>query len=324
MDKGGFVSVLTMRGHSTVNIGGHITLLFSIHKNQLLPRNQGSRGAGFCLADGVEASVTAIPGEEDRIEVSTMDQTILEGGDEFYREYLKELRALDRRFRGAYSITIDISLPVSQGFGMSAAGLYSLGLALCELHEISKTDGVLRLAHRLERQRSGGLGDVLAIFGGGVELRYRAGAPPSPGAVVGFPADDRVLLVWKPEEERHTSAYIDDPQWMNDITTAGEESVNRLAEGEWNESRWVNLVEEAKIFAEKSGLADEPHRKDLLDLVEGAIIEFDAEKYLTVLLCMLGTSAVVVPRFLGSGHKLGPIMDLLRSEGLGVRETRIG
>ena len=235
MDKGGFVSVLIMREQSTVKIGGHITLLFSIHKNQLLTRNQGSRGAGFCLADGVEASVTAIPGDEDRIEVSAMDQTPLEGGEDFYREFLKELRLLDRRFRGSYSITIDISLPVSQGFGMSAAGLCALGLALCQLHEITPTDGVIRLAHRLELQRSGGLGDVLGIYGGGVELRYRAGSPPSPGAVVGFPAEDRVLLVWKPGEERHTSSYIDDPKWMNDITMAGEHSVNRLAEGEWTE-----------------------------------------------------------------------------------------
>ena len=32
---------------ATVRVGGHITLLFSIHDDALLPRNQGSRGAGL-------------------------------------------------------------------------------------------------------------------------------------------------------------------------------------------------------------------------------------------------------------------------------------
>ena len=42
---------------ATVRVGGHITLLFSIHDDALLPRNQGSRGAGFCLEKGVEVSI---------------------------------------------------------------------------------------------------------------------------------------------------------------------------------------------------------------------------------------------------------------------------
>ena len=39
---------------ATVRVGGHITLLFSIHDDALLPRNQGSRGAGLCLEKGVQ------------------------------------------------------------------------------------------------------------------------------------------------------------------------------------------------------------------------------------------------------------------------------
>ena len=37
--------------------GGHITLLFSIWKDSHLARLQGSRGAGFNIATGVEARV---------------------------------------------------------------------------------------------------------------------------------------------------------------------------------------------------------------------------------------------------------------------------
>ena len=42
---------------ATVQVGGHITLLFSIHDDALLPRNQGSRGAGICLEHGVSVSI---------------------------------------------------------------------------------------------------------------------------------------------------------------------------------------------------------------------------------------------------------------------------
>ena len=42
---------------ATVQVGGHITLLFSIHDDALLPRNQGSRGAGLSLAKGVALSI---------------------------------------------------------------------------------------------------------------------------------------------------------------------------------------------------------------------------------------------------------------------------
>ena len=41
----------------TVHVGGHVTLLFSVNSKQLLARNQGSKGAGFCLEDGVVSTV---------------------------------------------------------------------------------------------------------------------------------------------------------------------------------------------------------------------------------------------------------------------------
>ena len=54
---------------ATVRVGGHITLLFSIHDDAILPRNQGSRGAGMSLEKGVVATIEPIgqaePEEQD-------------------------------------------------------------------------------------------------------------------------------------------------------------------------------------------------------------------------------------------------------------------
>ena len=51
----------------TVHVGGHVTLLFSVNSKQLLARNQGSKGAGFCLEDGVESTVRIL--DEGAIEL---------------------------------------------------------------------------------------------------------------------------------------------------------------------------------------------------------------------------------------------------------------
>ena len=76
-----------MMNEVTVQVGGHVTLLFSIHSKQLLARNQGSRGAGFCLEDGVE--VTAKLGvKKDSISVSFMDGTPFAEGEKLYYDML--------------------------------------------------------------------------------------------------------------------------------------------------------------------------------------------------------------------------------------------
>ena len=47
-----------------VNVGGHITLLFTIDTSARLPRSQGSRGAGFTVDHGVKLNAQLIKKEE--------------------------------------------------------------------------------------------------------------------------------------------------------------------------------------------------------------------------------------------------------------------
>ena len=73
----------------TVHVGGHVTLLFSVNSKQLLARNQGSKGAGFCLEDGVESTVRILNQGEDRVSVRTMDGELFVEGNKLYIELLK-------------------------------------------------------------------------------------------------------------------------------------------------------------------------------------------------------------------------------------------
>lgn len=301
----------------TVHVGGHVTLLFSVHSEALLARNQGSRGAGICLEDGVSATVKEIPGESDRISVTSMNGTSLANGEEYYSDLLKAFREVFG-VNTAVDLEVDLELPVSQGFGMSAAGLMAASFALGELFDTGDEGQLARLAHRLERTYSRGLGDVLGIWAGGVELRIKPGTPPSPGKVLGFEANVPVLLVWNPDGGKHTAGYIDNPVWQASITQAGDSAVNRLMQIPWNTDAWPHLLNEADNFADNSGLRGEIERSALLDIVK-AHTTTDVSTHL----CMLGTSAIVVPRKLSHPVDLTELADTLREKGLGIRITWI-
>jgi pantoate kinase len=331
--------------------GGHITLLFSICNDSKLPRSQGSRGAGFNVTDGVEANVrhlwTNKPASairysagssldevigdikqgDLRINVTAMDGSELQNGFVIYHELiegLRDARLLDRE--DAYEINVQLELPTSQGFGMSAAGLIAVALAFHQLTGKGKVEQYYRLAHRIERIHSGGLGDVLGIYAGGVELRIEAGSPVSPGKAVGFPCNQKILLAWIPQESRHTGEYIDDPKWQQTITSAGEKAVSTLRQGQWSHDKWPQLLQCSKQFSEASGMLDEPVRKAFLSNVDEEIKQLGFDSSMSTRLCMLGVSLCVLPKELSKPlpiEKLEELSEQLRKRGMGVRITNI-
>ena len=308
---------IALMSEVTVHVGGHVTLLFSVNSKQLLARNQGSKGAGFCLEDGVESTVRILNQGEDKVSVRTMDGELFVEGNELYIELLKSFRNIFK-IQSPVEIDVKLELPISQGFGMSAAGLLATSLALGELFDRGDEGQLARLAHRIERNISGGLGDILGLWAGGCELRITPGSPPIPGQAVGFSADAPALLVWDPDGKKHTSSYIDDADWQVKISNAGESAVERLKKYSWDSSIWNMLLDEADKFAMQSGLLDEVERANLFSTV----IE-NTDESLSPHLCMLGTSLIIVPTQLGQEPDYSEIAATLRSFGLGVRETRI-
>ena len=301
----------------TVHVGGHVTLLFSVNSKQLLARNQGSKGAGLCLEDGVESTVRHLSKGQDKISVTTMDGASFEDGRDLYIELLDSFRELFN-VTSPVEIEVKLELPISQGFGMSAAGLLATSLALGELYDRGTEGQLARLAHRVERNISGGLGDILGLWAGGCELRTTPGSPPYPGQAMGFSAGVSALLVWDPDGMKHTSSYIDDPDWQVKISNAGEAAVERLEAKNWGRPIWCMLLDEADRFAMESGLLEEVERANLLSTV----IEHTDEN-LSPHLCMLGTSLIIVPRSLEQEFEYTDLAIKLRNFGLGVRETRI-
>ena len=241
--------------------GAHITLLFTIDDSSEDLVYQGSRGAGICLKDGVEAIAKGDNGS-GKLTVRFKNG---EHDSRMYQDVLSELvEQIPEIGDFDWELDIIMSLPTSQGFGMSASGAVASSMAIQRAIGIPHEECVRRsflVAHIVERKRSSGLGDTTALSSGGVERRIAAGSPFSgslldngPGLSQGWSVEIPILISWKEKTGRHTSSYIDSEDWRRKICLAGEHAMERIAKGEWNKQRWSELIEESLNFSSESGL----------------------------------------------------------------------
>ena len=236
--------------------GAHITLLFTIDDSSEDPVYQGSRGAGICLKDGVEAIAKGEKGSGEMI-VRFKNG---EYGSGMYQDVLSKLvEEIPEIGDFDWELDIIMSLPTSQGFGMSASGAVASSMAIQRAIGIPHEECLRRsfkIAHLVERIRSSGLGDTTALSSGGVERRLVAGSPyhgdlldHGPGVSEGWSCGTPVLLCWRTETGTLTSGYIDEPGWKKAISEAGEGCMQGIGSGEWDVIRWGELLESSRLFA---------------------------------------------------------------------------
>ena len=276
-------------------VGGHVTLLFSIQSQINDYDKQGSRGAGICIEKGVEINTIIKKGNGNEHVFS----------DEKYMSpdlYVHVIEQISFKFGivKEYDWTFEVKsdLPFGQGFGCSASG--ALAATICVLKILNEKEiftNALTIAHRVERIMSAGLGDVAALSAGGIELRLEPGLPlpPNEGLVVGWKADFPVLLCWINDEEKHTSEYIDNEDWKMKISLAGEACVSKLNQYDWTENIWDELLKQSNLFCKKSGLLEDSNRKKMVGNIENELEELQLNDVFNVRLCMLGTSAIILP-----------------------------
>ncbi|MDG1547382.1 MAG: hypothetical protein P8Q56_01420 [Candidatus Thalassarchaeaceae archaeon] len=318
------MTVILGRGES----GSHVTLIFTINDNSKDFDEQGSLGIGLCLEHGVEIIARGVEGSFG-VNVKFIQG---QGESELYEQVFKLLSENIININNYnWDLAIKLKLPISQGFGMSAAGAIAAALAIQraigEPHEESLRRS-FAIAHRVERNRSTGLGDVTALAAGGVERRTSPGSPftgdlltKGPGVSEGWFEKIEVLLAWKEDSGKHTSSYIDDPNWKESISKAGAKQMNSLIQGEWDKSQWRKLIESSEIFAHESGLLLDSSRSELLEESRGIIHTLDLEY--TPLLCMLGKSLVIVPKNVEDGRFPDNLQQRLKEVGFKTQKTML-
>lgn len=171
-------------GRSTARafVPGHVTGFFSVHRRED-PAATGSRGAGITLVNGVEVAV------EDH---DAVDPSVRFNGSPATIEPVD--RVLDRLDVSA-RVTIETSLPIGAGFGVSGAAALGTAFAASEHTPDPKSvNELITIAHAAEVEAGTGLGDVVAQARGGVPIRLEPGAPPH-GDLDGIAARSRIEYV---------------------------------------------------------------------------------------------------------------------------------
>jgi pantoate kinase len=250
---------------------GHISAFFEPVYSQQGGEHSGSRGAGIVISLGAISQVTITPTSPQKIDVQINGKPSPAPVTKLALDYLIS----DTPLRITVNTLVD--LPVSQGFGMSAAGALSTTLALANLLNLPR-ENAIKAAHYAEVQLHTGLGDVLASSFGGIEIRRKAGIPPW-GMLEHIPGKyDIVLCVIGKKIE--TKKILTDTVKLDEIASYGRYCTKKLLQKPTLE----HLFSLAWEFTQKIGLAD----KTVLHAIEAA------NRYGMASMCMLGNSVFAV------------------------------
>ena len=207
----------------------HITGFFTaqIDDNQKDLEKLGSRGAGFSIKQGVTTKVTINEKHDEktyfRITVNGYQSDKTDVSEFVLNEFLK-LGDFSKKF---FDIKHEISIPVGYGLGSSGAVALSLSFALDQALKTNLDKTMIgQIAHNAEVNCKTGLGDVLASFHGGFEIRIKAGAPGI-GHVEKIQANEIsiIMICFSPIS---TNKFI--KERLSQINGLGGKMVNKLLE----------------------------------------------------------------------------------------------
>jgi pantoate kinase len=250
---------------------GHISAFFEpVYSSQNMDRS-GSCGAGISISLGAISQVVIQPALHRTI-------TVLINGKPSNAPVTKSaLNYLIGTTPLSLTVNTVMDLPVSQGFGMSAAGALSAALGLADLLNLPR-ENAIKAAHYAEVQSHTGLGDVIASSFGGIEIRRKAGLPPW-GILAHIPGNyDLVLCVIGKKIE--TKKILMNSAKVREIASYGRYCTKKLLE----KPSLEHLFSLAWEFTKKIDIAD----KTVLQAIEKANAHGMAS------MCMLGNSVFAV------------------------------
>ena len=136
----------------------------------------GARGGGFGLQLGVHTKVTIEDASENSIQITINNRVAPEA-----RVTQNVTQTILNKTAKKYAVTVEhqIDVPISMGFGTSAGGALTTGLALKEALNLPLTfNQIGEIAHLAEIQLQTGLGTVSSLtMGGGLILVTEPGMP---------------------------------------------------------------------------------------------------------------------------------------------------
>lgn len=207
----------------------HVTGFFKAHFDEKLenPENFGSMGAGFSIKEGVTTKVKISDLKNEQKNFKIVAKGFQSDKTDVSEFVLKEFLKLGNFKKLFFDIEHKISIPVGYGLGSSGAVALSLAYALDNVLKTNlEKSQIGKIAHIAEVNCKTGLGDVLASFHGGFEIRVKPGAP-GVGQVEKINAENIsiIMICFSPIS---TNKFIQEQ--LSKINGLGGKMVNRLLE----------------------------------------------------------------------------------------------
>ena len=223
----------------------------------------GAIGGGFGLRKGVATSVTIEEAQNNRIDITINSKPAPA------KTTRKVAETLLSKTTSKHAVIIEhkIEVPVGTGFGTSAGGALTTGLALAHALELPLTyNQIGAIAHVAEIECHTGLGTVSSLtFAGGCPLVVKPGAP-------GICVIDRIPLTSNYvvvagyfKSTKSTKTVLSDPNKKRQINLYGKETLDAILA----KPNLENFLACCWQFAQNAAFATENVRK-FVDLAKQA------------------------------------------------------
>jgi len=227
-------------------VASHLTGIFEIKDKSKNLLHQGSRGAGLSINRGVITTVRRTKNFNVEIFFDRMRKTPIEAAVTI--RVLEIL--LPQKQRSNLEIVHNFEVPLSSGYGASAASAVGTAFALHDLLELNLSElELFQVAHKAEILTKTGLGDIIGLYQGGLEIRLKEGAPG-----IGKTMPLKNSNEWKVATVHlgtlSTSEVLSNPQKRKAVNDAGRELISELI----SNPHFSNFIKLSSIFSERVNL----------------------------------------------------------------------
>ena len=237
-----------------------ISSFFQIHDTQNGKpitdlEKKGAIGGGFGLEKGVKTTVTAKEAEKTSIEVFINSKYVVEA-----KTTKNVVEKLLSKTSAKYAVKVEheIEVPIGMGFGTSAGGALTAGLALTEAISLPLTyNQIGKIAHVAEIECQTGLGTVSSLtFSGGCVLVVEPGAPGI-CQLDRIPLTSDYLIVAGYLQSKIPKTILSSPEKKRQINSYGKKTLVAILA----EPSLENFMECCWKFAQKAGFATDSIRQ---------------------------------------------------------------
>ncbi len=244
-------------------VAAHLTGIFHIKDDNPDVLKRGSRGAGVSINRGVKTSVIRITNPSvkyffDGIEIDAREALV--------SSKVVEL-LIPNQFKNSIQVNHEFEVPLSAGYGASAAGAVGTAFCLNELFDIGLTEmEIFQVAHKAEVMTKSGLGDVIGLYQGGLEIRLKEGAPGF-GKTISMRDSENWNVATVHLGPLTTSTVLSDRRKRQVVNRAGEKILSSLI----SNPNFENFIFSARKFTEEVSLSSKKLKRYLDQLPKGII-----------------------------------------------------